>query len=173
MPALSVWLRPQVLAGAFLAVAIVLSSCSENSPASPTKERTTFGSQAQPALDVSAQGRIVALEVETRARFRRDGTLEVRIWALCRTGYEVAESGPLSVTQPQGEREAYGEGFLRAQLGGCSGRWEGERVVVQQFEEPRFRSGPARVSVTFAVVESDDPDGNPHQVSVVKQLSIR
>jgi hypothetical protein len=159
-------------AAALLPVALLLSSCSENMPVSPTTESPALD-QREPDLDLNAGRRVVALRVANKATLRPNGEVAVRVRAFCRRGYQITESGPLSLTQIQGEREAYGEGFLQLQLGGCSGRWEQGTVVVRQFEEPQFRRGPARVSVTFAVVRSDDPEGEPVQVVVVKQLRIR
>jgi hypothetical protein len=159
-------------ASAFLPAVVFLSSCSETTPLSPRAGQPAFHEPDQRS-GTGERPRIVALKVENNARLLPNRNVEVEVRAFCRRGYEVTESGPLALTQPQGVREAYGEGFLRAQLGGCNGRWDREKVVVQQFEEPRFRRGPVRVSVTFAVVRSNDPSGEVFQVSVVKRLKIR
>ncbi|HEX2249981.1 MAG TPA: hypothetical protein VHH32_06500 [Gemmatimonadales bacterium] len=144
---------------------LLVSSCSDSTPVSPVADEPG-------GTNLNQSSRIVGLYVGHTGWLRRDGIVSVRVEAFCRPGYEVAEAGPLSLTQRQGDREAYGEGFAQVQLGGCSGQWENGIVRVQQFEEPRFRPGSARVSMTFAVVQSSDPD-NIQQVSVVKEITIR
>lgn len=168
MSALSTSLCRFLLPSAFGSLTILVSSC-DNSPVSPT-ERPAIDA---PGENLSQTHPIVALRVGHTGWLRRDGIVAVRVQAFCRRGFQVAESGPFALTQPQGEREAYGEYFLRLHLGGCSGEWEQEMARVVQFEEPSFRPGPARVSVTFAVVPSSDPEGSPHQVSVVQEITIR
>jgi hypothetical protein len=163
------WRRRYLLASSF-AVLSLLSSCSDRSPVSPVPESPASDDERDALLSRMHRG--VGLWVGNTAWLRRDGIVAVWVEALCRPGYEVQESGPLSLTQKQGQREAYGEVFLRVHLGGCSGQWEHEIARVQQIEPPRFRPGTARVSVTFAVAPSSDPD-SPQQVSVVKEITIR
>lgn len=172
MSAASSWRRRLVVASSFAPLAFLLSSCSDTSPVSPVAEDPASYKEADAFL-MSRTHLLVGLRVGHTGWLRRDGIVSVRVEALCRPGYEVQESGPLSLTQQQGQGEAYGEGFARVQLGGCSGQWEPGFVRVQQFEEPKFREGLARASMTFAVVSSSDPEGNPHQVSVVKEITIR
>jgi hypothetical protein len=168
LSASSAWSRRYLVASAVTAIAILLSSCSESNPG-PLAE----SSEEQEQLGAAGAHPIVRLRVGDNGWLLKSGKVRVRVSAFCQQGYQVAESGPLSLTQRQGRREAYGEVFLQLQLGGCSGEWEEERAVLQQFEEPSFRPGRGRVSVTFAVVRSDDPEGTPHQVSIVKEVRIR
>jgi hypothetical protein len=165
------WRRLFLVASSFAPLTFLLSSCSDTTPVSPTAEGPLPYEEGDAML--TRTNLLVGLRVGHTGWLRRDGIVSLRVAALCRPGYEVQESGPLSLTQRQGQREAYGERFLRVPLGGCSGQWEHEIVRVEQFEEPRFRQGTARVSVTLAVVQSSDPGGIPHQVTVVKEIRIR
>jgi hypothetical protein len=80
------------------------------------------------------------------------------------------ESGLLRVEQGL----ASGEGSVQLQLGGCTGRWQTGTVLVFSFSEEPFRRGPARVLVTFAVVNPNDPTGMDQlQASVDKRVRIR
>jgi hypothetical protein len=146
---------------AIVPVIVLLSGCSERDPAAPTVDDPEF-------LRKSLRGK-VALEIQDRARLLADGNIVVHVRALCPKGYQVQESGPLSVTQGS----AYAEGFARVQLGGCSGHWESGKVLARRFDasDPSFQRGAAQVSMTFTAEKANDPnvvDG----VSVVKQIIL-
>lgn len=157
MPPRSSWVS------ALVPVVILLSSCSEPNLLSPAEEPEF--------VRKSLRGK-VALEIHDQARLLANGDVEVRIRALCPTGYVRQESGPLSVTQGV----AYAEGFPQVQRGGCSGRWDAAKVIARRIDpsEPAFHPGAAQVSMTFAAENPNDPTGEDVlQVSVVKQVRLR
>jgi hypothetical protein len=144
----------------------MLAGCSEGAPTSP-------------ALDVEesslAQGTRrgkIAIKVGNHVKLLSNGNLEVKVRAICPRGYVREESGLLRVEQGL----ASGEGSVQLQLGGCTGRWQSGTTTVFSFSEPEapFRRGPARVLVTFAVVNPDDPTGADRlQASVDQTVRIR
>ncbi len=151
--------------GALVPAFFVLSSCSEDTAVSPET------SEVRASALKAGQGNI-GLKVHTQARLLPNGDVEVLVSARCPVGYVRQESGPLTVTQ----RLASAEAFVQVQRGGCTGRWDTVKAVARRNDpsDPAFSRGRARVSMTFAAENPNDPTGEDVlQVSVVKQLHIR
>jgi hypothetical protein len=154
------------LAGALVPAVFFLSSCAEDTPFAPTEVP-----EEQASFLVAELGKI-GLKIQHQARLLENGDVEVIVRARCPRGYVRQESGPLSVTQGS----AYAEVDPRVQLGGCSGRWDTVKAIARRFDpsDPAFHPGPARVSMTFAAENPDDPTGEDVlQVSVSQRLFIR
>jgi hypothetical protein len=117
----------------------------------------------------STGGGKVAIKVAHTVTLLGNGNVEVGVRAVCPEGYVRAESGLLRLEQGF----ASGEGSVQLQLGGCTGRWQSGDVVVFTFDTP-FQPGRARVLVTFAVVDPNDPTGADQlQASVDQTVRIR
>jgi hypothetical protein len=144
----------------------MLTGCAENAPTSPVIE-----AEEEPSFAQGRRGKI-AIRVGNQVRLLSNGNLEVRVRAICPRGYVREESGLLRVEQGL----ASGEGSVQLQLGGCTGRWQSGTTTVFSFSGPEapFRRGSARVLVTFAVVNPDDPTGMDRlQASVDQRVRIR
>jgi hypothetical protein len=168
MQAPSVKLFRFLWAGALVPAAVLLSSCSDNAPVSPT---------AVESQDPSFAGRThpkkVLLQVAHTARLRPPTTgfplgyveIEVRVW--CPRPYVRQESGLLRIEQGV----VSGEGSVQLQLGGCSGTWQSGITKVEPFGDVPFRRGRARVSFQFDVVNPNDED--VLTASVNQRIKIR
>jgi hypothetical protein len=142
-----------------------LSSCSDSSPVSPTSDLSREPSFTQRAL----RGK-VAIKVAHNVNLLSNGNLEVEVRAVCPRGYVREESGLLRIEQGF----ASGEGSVQLQLGGCTGSWQSGKVLVFSFSDTPFRRGRARVLVTFAVVNPNDPTGEDRlQASVDQTVRLR
>jgi len=166
VPAPSARLHRFLGASALVPVALVLlSSCSDSTPVSPAADLSREPSFTQQAL----RGK-VAIKVANRAKLLSNGNVEVGVRALCPRGYVREESGLLRIEQGL----AVGEGSVQLHLGGCTGRWQSGKVLVFSFSDTPFRRGRARVLVTFAVVNPNDPTGMDRlQASVDKTVRLR
>jgi hypothetical protein len=143
-----------------------LSGCSEV-PTSPTLDVAE-----EPSFTEGSRRGKIAIRVGNKVKLLSNGNLEVSVRAICPRGYVREESGLLRVEQGT----ASGEGSVQLQLGGCTGRWQSGTTTVFSFSGPEepFRRGRARVLVTFAVVNPDDPTGlDQLQASVDKTVRIR
>jgi hypothetical protein len=123
--------------GVLTVLALVLSSCSDNSPSSPT----TVESRDARALHNTA-----AIELLEIATLRPNGTVALSFRARCPSGYHVVE-GVASIYQGPEGRENIGEGFFTT---GCNGFWQHRKVRVFAPEEG-FRPGRGRASVSLDV----------------------
>jgi hypothetical protein len=144
----------------------MLTGCSESVPTSPAIEAAE-----EPSFAQTRRGKI-AIRVGHNVRLLSNGNLEVSVRAICPQGYVRQESGLLGVQQGF----ASGEGSVQLQLGGCTGRWQSGTTTVFSFGGPEapFRRGRARVQVTFAVVNPDDPtEMDQLQASVDQTVRIR
>jgi hypothetical protein len=167
VPAPATTLRRLVLMNTLLPGSLfILTGCSDSVPTSPTVDAAE-----EPSFIQGRRGKI-AIRVGHQVRLLNNGNLEVRVRAICPKGYVREESGLLRVEQGT----ASGEGSVQLQLGGCTGRWQSGTTTVFSFSGPEapFRRGPARVLVTFAVVNPDDPTGMDQlQASVDQTIRIR
>jgi hypothetical protein len=145
-------------------VLFLLSSCSDTTPVSPTIRADGL---QEPAI--GGRGHI-DIKVANQVKLLDNGNLEVEARAICPRGYVREESGLLDVTQGL----AAGGGSVQLHRGGCTGRWQSGTVLVFSFSDTPFSRGRARVSVTFAVVNPDDPTGEDRlQASVSRTVQIR
>jgi hypothetical protein len=160
-------LRRLVLMNALLPGSLLmLTGCSESAPTSPA-----FDAAEEPSFAQSRRGKI-GIRVGKSVKLLSNGDLQVSVRAICPLGYVRQESGLLRVEQGF----ASGEGSVQLQLGGCTGRWQSGTTTVFSFGGPEapFRRGPARVMVTFAVVNPDDPtEMDQLQASVDQTVRIR
>jgi hypothetical protein len=122
-----------------IASAAVLSSCSGATPSSPTADN------AEPDFVSRAQPGIVILELHQSSKLLKDGSVIVRLRAVCPPGFNVIE-GPLTLMQGPEFQEIFGEGFFTNR---CDGHWHLQKVRVRAPEE--FQRGTARVSATLMV----------------------
>jgi hypothetical protein len=144
----------------------MLTGCSESVPTSPAVEAAE-----EPLLAQGRRGKI-GIRVGNNVKLLSTGDLQVSVRAICPRGYVRQESGLLRVEQGL----ASGEGSVQLQLGGCTGRWQSGTTTVFSFGGPEapFRRGRARVLVTFAVVNPDDPtELDQLQASVDQMVRIR
>lgn len=150
---------------AFVPVALVfLSSCSDSTPVSPTTDLSL-----EPSVTSKALRGKVAIKVAHNATLLSNGNVQIEVRAVCPRGYVREESGLLRIEQGF----ASGEGSVQLQRGGCSGRWQSERVTVFTFDTP-FHRGRARVLVTFAIVNPNDPTGEDRlQAGVDQTIRLR
>jgi hypothetical protein len=121
----------------FTIVGLFLSSCSENTPSSPTEE---------PLSEAGALHNTAAIELFEAATLRDNGTVALSFRARCPSGYHVVE-GVASIYQGPEGRENIGEGFFTT---GCNGFWQHRKVRVFAPEEG-FRPGRGRASVSLDV----------------------
>jgi hypothetical protein len=124
------------------AVGLLLSSCSDSTPASPTDQ-----SSSQPELAAGAHRPRVAVELHRQARLINDadGSLIVRLQARCPAGFQAFE-GVVSVQQGPLFGEVFGEGFFTTR---CTGHWRQERVRVVAPEG--LHPGTAKASASLDV----------------------
>lgn len=124
------------------AVGLLLSSCSDSTPASPTDQSS---SQAEAAA--GAHQPRVAVELHRQARLINDadGSLIVRLRARCPAGFQVFE-GVVSVQQGPLFGEVFGEGYFTIR---CTGHWRQERVRVVAPEG--LHPGTAKASASLDV----------------------
>jgi hypothetical protein len=106
-----------------LKISLLLSSCSESTPTSPTDPSSRQREMAAGAVRPRA-----AVELHPQARLidDADGSLIVRLRARCPAGFEVIE-GVVGVQQGPLFGEVFGEGFFTTR---CTGHWRQERVRV-------------------------------------------
>jgi hypothetical protein len=106
-----------------IAIAYLLSSCSDSTPASPTDQLS-----GQPELASSRHRLGVAVELRRPAKLINDAdrSLIVHLRARCPEGFQVIE-GVVSVQQGPLFGEVFGEGFFTTR---CTGRWHTQRVRV-------------------------------------------
>lgn len=129
------WYRVSAIA----TLAVILSGCSGMTPSSPT------ANNAEPEFLSKAQSGIVVLELHQSAKLLEDGSVIVRLRALCPPDFNVIE-GPLTLMQGPEFQEIFGEGFFTNR---CDGRWHLQKVRVRA-PEPLQR-GTARVSASLMV----------------------
>jgi hypothetical protein len=129
--------------GSVIALAHLLSSCSDSTPASPTDE-----SSSQPELVSGAHRPSVAVELRRPAKLINDadGSLIVRLRARCPAGFRMLPEGVVSVYQGPLNQEVWGEGFFVVR---CNGRWQEQRVRV--VVPDGLHPGTARASASFDV----------------------
>ena len=106
-----------------IALAHLLSSCSDSTPVSPTDRLS-----GQPRLAARSQRPGVAVELRRPAKLINDadGSLIVHLRARCPEGFQVIE-GVVSVQQGPLFGEVFGEGFFTTR---CTGRWHTQSVRV-------------------------------------------
>ena len=142
-------LRHTLRAGSLMALAHLLSSCSDSMPATPTDQSLT-----QPELVTRTHGARVAVELHRSARLidDADGSLIVRLRARCPKGFRVIE-GVVSVQQGPLFGEVFGEGFFTTR---CTGHWHPQtaRVVAPDGLHP----GTAKASASLEVEHSEKGD---------------
>ncbi len=138
-----------------IALAHLLSSCSDSTPASPTDQ-----SSSQPELVSGAHLPRVAVELRRPAKLidDADNSLIVRLRARCPVGFRVIE-GVVGVMQGPLNQEVHGEGYFVLR---CNGRWQEQRVRVVAPEG--LHPGTARASASFDVENPEtgefDQDGD-------------
>jgi hypothetical protein len=165
MPATSARLLRSLGVSALALIALFfLSSCSDGTPISPTSDLSR-----EPSFTAKPLRGKVAIKVAHKAKILSNGNVEIGVRAVCPRGYVREESGGLRIDQGF----ASGEGSVQLQLGGCTGRWQSGTTVVFSFSETPFRPGRARVSVTFTVVNPNDPDGEHPFASVDQTVRLR
>jgi len=145
-----------------IALAHLLSSCSDSTPASPTDQLS-----GQPELAARSLRPGVAVELRRPAKLINDadGSLIVRLRARCPAGFQVTE-GVVSVYQGPVFQEVWGEGFFAVR---CNGRWQEQRVRV--VVPDGLHPGTARGSASFDV---ENPEtGEFDQGSDSEILKIR
>jgi hypothetical protein len=106
-----------------IALSLLLSSCSDSTPASPTDQ-----SSSQPELVSGTHRAGVAVELHRPAKLINDAdrSLIVRLRARCPEGFQAFE-GVVGVQQGPEFGEVFGEGHFTTR---CTGHWRQERVRV-------------------------------------------
>ena len=128
--------------GSVTSLGLLLSSCSDSTPASPTQQSSSL-----PELAAGAHRPQVAVELHRQARLidDADGSLIVRLHARCPAGFQAFE-GVVSVEQGPLFGEVFGEGFFTTS---CTGHWRQERVRVVAPEG--LHPGTAKASASLDV----------------------
>ena len=140
---------------------VLLSSCSDQAPMSPTAEAPG----STPVIEAVAAGKI-SIKVAHTAQLSSDGNvIVIGVRTVCPSGYLRQEEGQLEITQ------GFASGGGSVGLG-CTGRWQSQNVRVEAFGTP-FRPGRARVQVTFAAVDPNDPSGEGIKSSVDQTVKLR
>jgi hypothetical protein len=120
----------------------ILSSCAEPTASSPA------AGEAEPDFVSKSRRGSVLLKLHSVAQLEPEGSVIVKLHALCPSGFQVIE-GPLTLMQGPEFQEIFGEGFFTNR---CDGRWHVQRVRVRAPEG--FQRGTARASATLMV---EDP----------------
>ena len=120
---------------------LLLSSCSDNMPSSPSVDGPADEAAASQALH-----NVVAVELFSEATLRPNRRITVTLRVRCPSGFHVVE-GPVSVIQGPFGREVFGEGFFTTS---CNGFWQERRVRVIA-PEGGYRAGRARGSASLDV----------------------
>lgn len=125
-----------------IALAHLLSSCSDSTLASPTDQ---WSSQPELASGTHRPGVVVELRRPAKLINDADGSLIVRLRARCPQGFQVIE-GVVSVQQGPLFGEVFGEGFFTTK---CTGHWHTQSVRVVAPEG--LHRGTAKASASLDV----------------------
>ena len=122
-----------------IALGVCLPGCGDSTSSSSEDDRRRgpdFG------VRKAVQTRV---ELHRQARLLQDGSLRLRVRALCPAGFQVVE-GPVSVMQGPEFQEIFGEGFFTVP---CDRHWHLQRVRVTSPEG--FERGSAEATASLMV----------------------